>query len=70
MESEDMEILSGDYFGQKFGWEMKRDETVVWGGGVEGLILCWIGRNWNMFGSRESGCRMEGKIKDISERGG
>lgn len=34
MESEDMETVSrGRSFSQKFGWERKRDEAIIWGGG-------------------------------------
>lgn len=62
MESEDMEILSGDYSGQKFGWERERDEVVWGGGGVEeGLILFCSGRNLSMFGGKEGGRKRGGE---------
>lgn len=43
MESEDMETVSEDYFSQKFGWERKRDEAIIWGRGsvVEDFTLQW-----------------------------
>ena len=43
MESEDMETVSEDSFSQKFGWERKRDEAIIWGGGsvVEDFTFQW-----------------------------
>lgn len=43
MESEDMETVSEDCFSQKFGWERKRDEAIIWGRGsvVEDFTLQW-----------------------------
>jgi len=52
MESEDMETVNEDYFSQKFGWERKRDEAIIWWGNVvkdftlqweEGYVL-WVER--------------------------
>lgn len=42
MESEDMETVNEDYFSQKFGWERKTDEAIMWGGNVvEDFTLQW-----------------------------
>lgn len=43
MESEDMETVSEDYFSQKFAWERKRDEAIIWerGSVVEDFTLQW-----------------------------
>ena len=69
MESKDMETVSGDYSGQKFGWRRKRDEAVILGGDSGGDFIL----QWEEF---EYVCGVEGldirwKVnnKDTSERG-
>lgn len=61
MESEDMETVSEDSFSQKFGWERKRDEAIIWGGGQCGRRFYFLVRRRVCFVSRKVEHKEEGK---------
>lgn len=68
MESKDMETVSGDYSGQKFGGGRKRDEAILLGGGSGGdFILQWEEFKY-VCGVEGLDIRWKVNNKDTSER--